>query len=668
MKVRLVAVAAAMAMVGSMLVVAAPAGAAVPVPGIALSWGDGSYGGLGDGTPVSRSAPGEVAGLTNVVAVSAGQQFSLALLSDGTVWAWGRNDNGQLGDGTITDRSSAVLVAGLSGVTAVSAGTYHSVARRSDGTVWAWGNNAYGQVGDGTVTTRVSPVQVSGLSGVSAVVAGGYHSVARKSDGTVWAWGNNSSGQVGDATTTTRPSPVQVSGLSGVTAVSAGGSHSVARQSNGTVSAWGYNVDGELGDGTTTNRSSPVQVSGLSGVTAVSAGRFHNVARRSDGTVWAWGYNAIGQLGDGTTTTRLSPVPVPGLTRVATVSAGSSHTVVLRSAALRPAAATLSLGPVRCAVSGKAVSGSFGFTNQDPSSPISITSVAASGLSAGAMTFSGLPPLPITLLPGQTLNGTATLTNPACGAQSATITATSDDPWDETATIAVTAYGYQPALSVSPAFLSFGSVGVGTHSVAQYVVVGNTGDGPMTISLLGLQSGNPSSFGITLNNCTATLAAAATCVVEMVFQPDAPGAVTSTLLIVTDNGSAFVPLAGTGVNVADVGLTATWPASVVHGVAATATVTAYDVGPAPATGLTATVAYPSGTTVTVTGTGWTCTKTATLATCTNPFLLAGQSAKLTVKLTFPSAGSAVVTGTLTASGTADLSPSNNSVSTTLTIT
>jgi alpha-tubulin suppressor-like RCC1 family protein len=32
--------------------------------------------------------------------VAAGEEFSLALRSDGTVWAWGRNDRGQLGRGT----------------------------------------------------------------------------------------------------------------------------------------------------------------------------------------------------------------------------------------------------------------------------------------------------------------------------------------------------------------------------------------------------------------------------------------------------------------------------------------------------------------------------------------------------------------------------------------
>ena len=146
-----------------------------------------------------------------------------AVRSDGTeIWAWGRNDSGQLGDGTLTRRLSPGQVRGLSEVVAIAAGSYHSLAVKTDGTVWAWGWNQYGQLGDGTFATRLAPVQVNGLSGVVGVAAGRYHSLALKSDGTVWAWGWNDSGQLGDKTFATRLAPVQVSELSGVVGIAAG--------------------------------------------------------------------------------------------------------------------------------------------------------------------------------------------------------------------------------------------------------------------------------------------------------------------------------------------------------------------------------------------------------------------------------------------------------------
>jgi len=46
--------------------------------------------------------PIAVEGLSEVIAVSAGRKYSLALLGDGNVMAWGRDDYGQLGQGVRT--------------------------------------------------------------------------------------------------------------------------------------------------------------------------------------------------------------------------------------------------------------------------------------------------------------------------------------------------------------------------------------------------------------------------------------------------------------------------------------------------------------------------------------------------------------------------------------
>jgi len=298
--------------------------------GTVWSWGNNAYGQLGDGTTTARTTPMQVSGLSGVVSVGAGSTHSLAVKSDGTVWSWGDNGSGRLGDGTTTTRTAPVQVSGLSGVVSVGAGGSHSLAVKSDGTVWAWGDNAYGQLGDGTTTTRTTPVQVSGLSGVVSVGAGSSHSLAVKADGTVWAWGNNS-GRLGDGTTTNRAAPVQVSGLSGVVSVGAGGSHSLAVKSDGTVWAWGNNGSGRLGDGTTTTRTTPVQVSGLSGVVSVGAGSTHSLAVKSDGTVCSWGNNGYDQLGDGALTSWTTPVQVSGLSGVVSVGAGTSHSLAVKS-------------------------------------------------------------------------------------------------------------------------------------------------------------------------------------------------------------------------------------------------------------------------------------------------------------------------------------------------
>jgi hypothetical protein len=80
------------------------------------------------------------------------------LNSDGTAWAWGDNDSGQLGDGTSNSRSIPAPVKGLSNALAVAAGNRFSLALTGDGAVWAWGDNNSGQLGDGVPVTVTNEV------------------------------------------------------------------------------------------------------------------------------------------------------------------------------------------------------------------------------------------------------------------------------------------------------------------------------------------------------------------------------------------------------------------------------------------------------------------------------------------------------------------------------
>ncbi len=250
--------------------------------GTVWGWGDNFRGQLGDGTTTGSTSPVQSwnGQLEGVSALDAGGNHAVALLSDGTVRTWGDNQYGQLGDGTVTNSTTAPKQLKYTGnlsmlvpqrqVVAVAAGYNHSLALLSDGSVRAWGNNSSGQLGDNTLTNRSSAIQVETgrgyLSGVRAIAAGSNHSLALLNDGTVWAWGYNISGQLGDGSTTSRFLPVQVkyagalgTPLTGVVAIAASVNNSMALLSDGTVRTWGQNNDGQLGDNTYIDKSNPTE-------------------------------------------------------------------------------------------------------------------------------------------------------------------------------------------------------------------------------------------------------------------------------------------------------------------------------------------------------------------------------------------------------------------------
>ncbi len=244
---------------------------------------------LSDGTVVSwgeadgRSAV--PAGLSNVVQIAAGGAHTLALLGNRTVVGWGDETAGQ-----------STPPAGLTNVVAVAAGANHSLALLGNGTVRAWGYNGSGQA-------TVPP----GLDDIVAIAGGYDQSLALRADGIVFGWGDNAFLQ------STPPA-----GLSNVVAITAGNGFSLALRDNGTVTAWGSDFGGVVS-----------AAANFTNLIAISAGFYHALGIRADGTPVAWGNDYYDQ------TNVFAPLAAP-LHKVIAVAAGDEHSLALLGTAPPP--------------------------------------------------------------------------------------------------------------------------------------------------------------------------------------------------------------------------------------------------------------------------------------------------------------------------------------------
>ena len=100
-----------------------------------------------------------------------------------------------------------------------------------------------------------------------------------------------------------------------------------------------------------------------------------------------------------------------------------------------------------------------------------------------------------------------------------------------------------PAVSASPTSPSFGTVTVGSSSSPQAVTISNTGSGSATGMSYGAA---PAGFSRT-HNCPATLAAGASCTINVTFSPTAAQAYSGNISITGSGGTnVSISLSGTG--------------------------------------------------------------------------------------------------------------------------
>jgi alpha-tubulin suppressor-like RCC1 family protein len=214
---------------------------AITTSGALYAWGNHISGQCGQGAGLTNPdfyspsptygdycTPPSFAYYSNSSSAVEGFDITLTICSsDNVTWTYNSPNTSRWG------YSSPVQVGALTTWSQVAAGNAFSLAVKTDGTLWGWGDNGQGQLGVGNTVQYSSPVQVGALTTWANVFAGVSHTVAIKTNGTLWAWGANSQGQLGQGNTTIRSSPVQIGTATNwlSTGFSAGGAYTMAIRS-----------------------------------------------------------------------------------------------------------------------------------------------------------------------------------------------------------------------------------------------------------------------------------------------------------------------------------------------------------------------------------------------------------------------------------------------------
>lgn len=326
--------------------------------GVVSCWGSNDVGQIGRGITtddfLTKSAATDIGEIA--IALATGLRHTCALGESGSVFCWGDNRFGQLGAETVRNYSNEpLLVEGLSDVVAIGAGELHTCAVIANGGVRCWGINEFGQLGNGRqgrvrfadLAFRIE--KVGGLRDVRQVDGGVGHTCAVTNAGDVYCWGSNGSGSLGDGTLEAHLRPAQVLGLPDpVRSISIGDGHTCALLEDGRVFCWGRSSYGQLGDGTAPSAFDdgpppiygiPKEVPGLEPVAHIAAGRFHTCAATVSNSVYCWGANDLGQIGgiendrcqiaDPCQLTPLEVEYLPDGGELVAITGGNGHTCVM---------------------------------------------------------------------------------------------------------------------------------------------------------------------------------------------------------------------------------------------------------------------------------------------------------------------------------------------------
>lgn len=289
---------------------------AIGSDGNVYAWGSNVYGQLGfESGADTVTTPTLVEALENknVIAVSAGRYFSLALTEGGQVYSFGRNNRQQLGYELAKETSATpTLISDLSTVfiTQISAGYESAIAIDVNNKAHLWGSAKNSVLGSATSETASQAPDIlpdaKTTTPIDAVALSVNHSAFLLNDGTVGFMGLNAYNQYGngsentpDNTSASKKLKTTDTSALNVIAIAVSDQQTVLLGADGKVYTAGARIPNDTESATNTFVSLFEGAASAPVASAIAAGYYNGAMIAQDGSVWTWGDNTRGQLGNG---------------------------------------------------------------------------------------------------------------------------------------------------------------------------------------------------------------------------------------------------------------------------------------------------------------------------------------------------------------------------------
>jgi alpha-tubulin suppressor-like RCC1 family protein len=291
--------------------------------------GNNEYGQLGLGNTTHQNLPQRfpVPRNQSIISLSSGTRHSAFVTVEGKLYSFGHNDKKQLGAVHAPEKvASPLYVQSQYRFIAVSCGNQHTLALTDNFEVISFGSNDFGQLGVPRPNVGLNKVNLP--EKIISIICGHDHSAALSGTGKLYTWGCGTSGQLGLGHSENVNRPEVFVGIPDrIVKVVCGYMHTAVFSEKGELFVFGFmHNDLKFGEDGKLVKSFPAN----DPVVSIASGSAHILVLTASGFVQGFGANGHGQLGiDGKVITKFQDISSLRGRKISQIATGFQHSFAL---------------------------------------------------------------------------------------------------------------------------------------------------------------------------------------------------------------------------------------------------------------------------------------------------------------------------------------------------